>query len=240
MDMDSTLRSAADVARELGTSLPRVVRAVERLGFDARRENGRIELCPAQVDGLRDALGVSVGIPGLTGIEVKVLAALRGAPLGLVSVRAVAHRAVVSPTAASRALKTLEGKGLVGRQRASIAAGRARQVELYRAERLSPRWEELAPLLARVRPPLRARAARDTRVPARLRHLFWNTAPSQLGLERAGPYIARRLLVTMDLDGLAWGARNLSGSDWAQAQKARGLDPEVRALARGLAAETAA
>ncbi len=237
--MDSTFRSAADVARELGTSLPRVVRAVERLGLDARRENGRIELSPAQVDGLRDALGVSVRIPGLMSTEVKVLAALRSAPLGLVSARAVAHRAMVSPTAASRALKKLEGKGLVGRQRATVAAGRARQVELFHAERLSPRWAELAPLLARVRPPLRTPAARDTRVPARLRHLFWNTVPAQLQIERGGPYVARRLLGTMDLDGLAWGAQNLSGSDWAQARKARGLDPETRSLARSLAAEKA-
>jgi hypothetical protein len=40
----------------------------------------------------------------------------------------------------------------------------------------------------------------------------------------------------MDLDGLAWGAQNLRASDWTQAQRARGLEPETRALARNLAA----
>ncbi len=234
--MDSHCQSAAEVARQLGTSLPRVVRAVERLDLDARSESGRIELHPTQVARLGEVLGVSVRIHGLTSTEVKVLAALRSAPLGLASARAVAHRAMVSPTAASRALRTLKGKGLVASEPRTIAAGRARRVELFHAERLSPRWAELAPLLARVQPPAGTPTRHDTRVPARLRHLFWNTAPTQLQLELGGPHIARRLLATMDLDGLAWGARNLRASDWAQAAGARGLDRETRALARNLAA----
>jgi predicted transcriptional regulator len=121
-----------------------VVRVVERLGFDARRENGRIELRPPHVADLRDVLGVSVRICDLTSTEVRVLGALRGAPLGLVSARAVAQRAAISPIAASRALKTLESKGLIGRERTMIAAGRARHVELFYAKRLPPRWAELA------------------------------------------------------------------------------------------------
>jgi hypothetical protein len=72
-------------------------------------------------------------------------------------------------------------------------------------------------------------------VPRRLEHLFWNTAPTQLDLGRGGPYIARRLLSTMDLDGLAWGARNLRPADWEHAAQARGLDKPVRALAHNLA-----
>lgn len=238
--MDSTDLSAADVARELGTSLPRVVRAAKRLGLDARQGNGRLALRPAQVARLREELGVSVRIPGLTRTEVSVLSALRNAPLGLVSARAVASRAKVSPTAASRALKSLTGKGLVRAEPTTIAAGRARRVELFHANRLSPRWSKLTPLLAGVHPPVDRRAERDIQVPPRLRHLFWNTAPGQLQLERGGPYIARRLLSTMDLDGLAWGARNLRASDWVHARKARGLDFNTRALARNLAAASAA
>jgi hypothetical protein len=41
--------------------------------------------------------------------------------------------------------------------------------------------------------------------------------PTQLDLSHGGPYIARRLLSTMDFDGLAWGARNLRPTDWEQA-----------------------
>ncbi len=76
-------------------------------------------------------------------------------------------------------------------------------------------------------------------MPQSLRHLFWNTAPTQLDVQTGGSYIARRLLRTMDLEGLAWGASNLRRADWMEAQKARGLDPRVRGLARNLAATAA-
>jgi MarR family len=197
-----------------------------------------MELHPAQVALLRKELGVLVRIPGLTPTEVKVLAALRSAPLGLVSARAVGCRAAVSPTSASRALKALKEAGLARSERTTVAAGRAHEAEVFHAERLSPRWAQLAPLLACVRPPTRT-PADDVRVPRRLRHLFWNTAPEQLKLERGGPYLARRLLGLMDLDGLAWGAQNLGASDGAQARRARGLDLKTRSLARNLAANTA-
>jgi DNA-binding Lrp family transcriptional regulator len=186
------------------------------------------------VERLRGELGVTPNVPGLDATEVKALAALSRAPLGLCSARVVASQAVVSPTAASRALRTLEKKGLVRREETVIAAGRARAVQLLHANRRTKRWLEIAPALARVRPPRRPHA-RERRVPPRLRHLFWNTAPSQLNVRYGGPYIARRLLTTMDFDGLAWGARNLRSTDWEQAAQARGLDDSIRALARNLA-----
>ncbi|HEV2945199.1 MAG TPA: helix-turn-helix domain-containing protein [Solirubrobacteraceae bacterium] len=234
--MDSTPKSAAAVARELGTSVPRVVRAVDRLGMDARMSNGRMLLSDEQVGRLRTELGVSARVPGLTPIQVFVLAALRDAPLGLVSIRAVARRAGVSPTASARALDALFSVGLVKREPTVLAAGSARPAELLHLNRRASRWRQIAPLLASVRPPVRRVVPREQRVPPALRHLFWNTAQAQLDVPHGGPYIARRLLRTMDVEGLAWGARNLRSVDWLQAQKARGLDAPVRALARNLAA----
>jgi predicted transcriptional regulator len=228
--------SAAEVARSLGTSVPRVVRAEERLGLDAGEENGRFAFTRHMVERLRDELGVTPSVPGLDVTEVKVLAALARAPLGLASARVVAGQAVVSPTATSRALQTLQQKGLVRREDAVIAAGHARAVVLVHANRRTKRWLEIARALAAVRPPQRRRAP-ERSVPPRLRHLFWNTAPSQLKLDRGGPYIARRLLSTMDFDGLAWGASNLRPADWERAAQARGLDDSVRALAHNLARE---
>lgn len=225
--------SAAAVAAELGTSVPRVVRAVARLGL-GQPGGGRLALSADQVARLRDELGVTPAVPGLSRTEVKALAALGRAPLGLVSARAVAARAGLSPTAASGAVKALEARGLVRREAASVAAGRARRVKVLHANRRAERWTEIAPLLALVEPP--RRAERDWRVPTRLMHLFWNTAPSQLEVEHAGPYIARRLLRTLDPDGLAWGARNLRPADWREAAAARGLPPDVRTLAENLAA----
>jgi DNA-binding MarR family transcriptional regulator len=234
--MDSPTSSAAAVARQLGTTVPRVVRAVERLGIDARKSNGRMALGPEQIARVRRELGVSAKVPGLTPTQVTVLAALRDAPLGLTSIRAVARRAGLSATASSRALNALQDLGLVSREPAMIAAGSARSVELLKLNRRAARWTQIAPLLAPVRPAVRDQATRDKRVPQALHHLFWNSAPSQLDIGHGGPYIARRLLREMDVEGLAWGARNLNSADWLQAEKARALGAPVRALARNLAA----
>jgi hypothetical protein len=51
-------------------------------------------------------------------------------------------------------------------------------------------------------------------VPYYLRHLFWNTATSQLNVTTSAPFIAKRLLSTGDLDGLAWGATHLPPEAW--------------------------
>jgi hypothetical protein len=77
-------------------------------------------------------------------------------------------------------------------------------------------------------------------VPGHLLHLFWNTAPEQLDVESSGSYIARRLLRTMDIQGLAWGAVTLRAEDWRAGAAARGLDPDVRHMAHNLAADAQA
>ncbi|MBA3808165.1 MAG: MarR family transcriptional regulator [Solirubrobacterales bacterium] len=234
--MDSEFHSATAAAHQLGTSVPRVVRAIERLGIDARQRNGRMRLRRQDVARLRAELGVSAEVPDLTPVQANVLAALRSAPLGLASIRAIARRAGVSPTAASRAVVALQEIGLLSGEHTVLAAGIARSATVVHLDRRSPRWRAIAPALRSVQPPARHDAARDERVPTRLRHLFWNTAPTQLERRVAGPYIARRLLRTMDIDGLAWGAANLTRTDWLEAQRARGLAAPVRALARNLAA----
>lgn len=226
--------SAADLARELGTSVPRVTRALERLGIDARLPSGRFAIVAADAERLRSELGATPTVVGLTRPETMALAALRSAPFGLVSARAVARRSGLSPTATTRALEGLLSKDLATQRSEVIAAGRARPARVWRANVTSDRWAELDPALAEVVPPAQPRP-RSGRVPPHLRHLFWNTAESQLELDRAGAYIARRLLRTMDLQGLAWGARALAPKDWSQAAGARGLDPKTRRLARNLA-----
>ena len=229
--------SAADLARELGTSVPRVARAAERLAVDGRLPNGRFAFAPSAARRLRKALGSTPDASGLSRSELVVLAALRSAPFGLRSARAVARRAALSPTSAARALESLEGQGLVFRDESMVAAGRAKRGGAWRVNILHSRWSSLDPVLAGVQRPEREQAVhRDLRVPARLRHLFWNTAESQLDVRRAGPYVARRLLREMDLQGLAWGAQALAPQDWQRAAQARGLDPKTRRLALNLAA----
>jgi hypothetical protein len=235
--MDTETYSAAEAARRLDTNIPRVVRHVEKLGFRARTPSGRLRLTPQMLSRLEEEMGHTPKAPGLSMSEVRALAALRKAPFGLASVRAVARRAVLSPTAASRALNTLEEKGLIYREETMIAAGRARPATIHHANPLAEGWSEIEPCLRKTR--LKASACRrDETVPYRLRHLFWNAAPEQLILADAGPYIARRILTRFDLDGLSWGARNLKASDWRRAAEARGLDERTRALALNIAEES--
>ena len=227
--------SAANAAAGLGTSIPRVMRAAERLGF--RTSPGRLSLSKEQYERIGEELGKTPRIAGLSPTEVKVLAALRRAPLGLVSARSVAASGGVSPTAASRALGRLERRDLAYRKKATIALGRARRAEPWHANVLHPDWSGIAPSLDEVRPPRppAARAGARDRVPPRLRHLFWNVDSAQLDTARAGAFIARRLLRSDDPEGLAWGATHLKPSDWRKAARARGLDPRARAMAENLA-----
>lgn len=231
--------SAAALARELQTTIPRVVRAIERLGLDVRQDNGRIALGPADTARLQAELGVSPPrVPGLTPIAVRVLATLSRAPLGLTSARAIAQRAGVSPTSAGRALQQLRAQELVTVERRTLPAGRARQYDVIGLNYGSPRWQELAGVIATVQTPAPQPhlATSTSRVPNRLRHLFWNTAPSQLDIRSSGGYIARRLLSAGDPDGMAWGLHNLTPANWRHAAHTRGLTPRRRALARNFAA----
>jgi hypothetical protein len=212
------------------------MRAAERLGI--RSSPGRQSLSKEQYERLGEELGKTPRIAGLSPTEVKVLAALRRAPLGLVSARSVAASAGVSPTAASRALGRLERRELAYRKKATIALARARRAEPWHANLLHPDWSEIAPSLDEVRPPRRrgARAGTATdRVPPRLRHLFWNVDSTRLDTAHAGAFIARRLLRSEDPEGLAWGATHLKPNDWREAARARGLDPRARAMAENLA-----
>src|SRR6266536_6305467 len=122
--------SASDAARRLGTSLPRVQRAIDRLGLAVeRRRGGRVRLSDQELARLRVELGVMPSLEGLGRVETQVLAALARAPRGLAGTRAVARRAGVSPTAAAGALRSLAERRLVRREREWVAAGRAREVE---------------------------------------------------------------------------------------------------------------
>ncbi len=211
-------------------------RAIGRLGLDvARRPGGRVRLSERQLEELRVELGVVPRVDGLSRVETRVLAALARSPRGLVSVRAVARRAGVSPTAAGAAVRSLSGRGLVRTQQEWVASGRARELELIRAEVTAADWPQLAPQLAAVRLPAGPAAPRPTRLPARLSHLFWNADPSRIDVRRQGGYLAERLLSTQDLDGLAWGSRALTRADWEQAARNRGLSARERALAHNLA-----
>jgi MarR family len=228
--------SLAAAARALGTSAPRVRRAVERMGMPVERAaSGVFRLTSRQVDELARELGVTPPVPGLPRMEARVLAALSRSPRGVASVREAGRRAGVSPTATARALARLTSAGLVTQTPTMLARGHAAEMTVYRVRFGSPQWLALAPVVARIRVPARSEGAHATRVPPHLLHLFWNVAPTQLDVASSAPFIARRLITSFDPDGLAWGAVNLPASAWKHAAAARGLEPARRALALNLA-----
>jgi len=231
--------SIRGLARELGTSAPRVSRALKKLGIEPKTVGARAALTPEQASEVRGRLGVVPPAPGLSRLQTQVLAALSRAPLGVRSARALAARAGISPTVASRTISELCEQNLVTVSCERVVEGSVRDAQVIRANYAGERYARLAGQLARValpsaRPPRPPRA--PTRVPSRLAHLFWNTAPSQLDARRAGGYIARRLLTTGDLEGLAWAAGALSPAHWRHGAQARGLSARMRALALNLAA----
>lgn len=236
-DMDTY--SLAGAARRLGTSSPRVRRAIDRLAMPVERDSaGVFQLTGGQVDQLAAELGVMPPARALSmpHTDAQVLAAMSRSPRGVTSAREAARRAGVSPTAAGRALSRLANRGLIQKAPMMLARGRASEVSVYRVRFASQEWLSIAPQIARIRLRTRRDRPRASRVPPRLLHLFWNSAPSQLGIAASAPYIARRLITTFDPDGLAWGAANLPASAWEHAALTRGLEPTKRALARNLAA----
>jgi hypothetical protein len=228
--------SLAEAARRLGTSSPRIRRAVDRLGLPAEQDaSGIFHLTGEQISELARELGVTPPIPDMSRMDIQVLAALSRSPRGVSSAREVARRAGVSATAAGRALARLVARGLITQTPIMLARGHATEVTVYQVRFGSEEWLALAPVVAKVHLPARASRPRARRVPPHLLHLFWNTAPAQLDVDTSAPYIARRLLTTFDPDGLAWGTVNLPASAWEHAAATRGLEPAQRALAHNLA-----
>jgi DNA-binding Lrp family transcriptional regulator len=228
--------SLSGAARVLGTSAPRVRRAVDRLGMRVdRTASGVFRLTQRQVDELAGELGAMPVLPGLSRVEVRVLAALSRSPRGVASVREAARRASVSPTAASRALVRLASDGLITATPMMLARGHAAEATVYQVRFSSPQWLELAPAIARVGLPVSHERSPAKQVPPYLLHLFWNAVPAQLDVQDSSSFIARRLITSFDPDGLAWGTANLPASAWEHAAATRGLQPAQRALAHNLA-----
>ena len=130
-DMDTCSLAAA--ARIVGTSSPRVRRAIDRLGMQVKRgDSGVFRLTRGQLDELSRVLGVTPSVSDMSPTEARVLAALSRSPRGVASVREAARRAGASPTATARAVARLTSAGLIMQSRAMLARGGATQATVYR------------------------------------------------------------------------------------------------------------
>ncbi|MGH9099080.1 MAG: hypothetical protein ACRDV8_02495 [Acidimicrobiales bacterium] len=236
--MDGMCTTGA-VARTLGTSAPRVIRAADRLWPGCHRPREHRRFTHQQVAALTAELGAA---PlrlrvALNREELFVLTALSLRPLGLRSARAVAMVAGVSPTSASRALGRLRSLGLVYRSRTLVVEGRPRRVEPWHVDFLSPIWWDLAQAVYRVVLPSPKKSSTVTdKIPRRLWHHFWNAKPAELSTGRDGRYIAGRILQSDDAEAIAWVAAAVRPDDLRAASRLRSLDHSRQTLARNLAA----
>lgn len=224
--MDTT---APQLAKELGLSLPAAHRALDTLGIP-RAGRGHTRRVP---DGTLESLLAARGSTPqheTPAAELRVLAALSRAPLGLPSARSVAIRAGVSPTTASQTLHALEDRRLVARVPAELARGRATRELRWKAATTA--WPE--PLRSGVRRTRLPRAPRtekvSTTLPRSLHHLFWNADVTTLSPASDGSYMAGRLLEAPDIRAWRWALEHLSPADIATAASRRGVNPRTRAL----------
>ena len=225
------------MADELGTSVPRVLRAARRGRVGIIRRGNRTLFSPEAVAELRSRWGRTPAVPGFRASDLRVLAALARRPFGLRSARAVARQAGLSPTAASRTLRRLAERGLVAHTIEPVAEGTVRDAGAWRIRWRSPGWPDLAVEVAGVElpaPPRRVR--RSGRVAARLAHVFWNEDLRALDIDRHGVLIAGRILRSEDPEALAWMASVVPAEAIRSAAAGRGLDRRRARLGEVLAA----
>lgn len=225
-----------DIAELLGVTAP-TVRAMSE-GLGTRTGGGHRRFKPTEVTEIAARCGITPTVEGLTATEVKVLAAVARSPRGLRSARAVARRAGVSPTAASRSLAALAAAGLIEQVAERRAEGKVVDVELWRI-RFGDEWREVSRQVLRTVPP---RPDRETvvsdgpsRLPVRFGHLFWSGNPNSIRLDRDAVFVARRMIGSGDLEAAAWAVTHLPNSAVREAAQARGWAPEDRALATNAA-----
>jgi excisionase family DNA binding protein len=242
MDSDGRLLRSGEVARRLGISVPRVLRAAKRGEVGAVRRGNRFLFDADAVELLRRRWGAVPSLPGLSREDVLVLTALGRRPLGLRSGRAVARAAGVSPTTAGRALRRLAGRGYVTRETARVTEGDVRDVPVWSVRWTGPAWLGAAAAVGQAtlpskREPRRRRAApTPRRVPSRLAHLLWNEDLRALDAERHAVLLADRILRSEDPEAHVWMMERLPASAILKATRTRNLDRRRASLGRLLAA----
>ncbi len=230
--------STPEIAAILGTSVPRVHRALKALGLSPTSgPKGHLALTSRQVTSLRDYLGQVPRDTGFTREELFVLRTLYVHPLGLRSARAVARHAGVSPTTAAKVLVTLRERSFVEKRAVRVVEGQVVDITVWRL-RLYPYWltHDVHSALAATHPPVPAPGPGVDHLPARFSHLFWNAPAESWRVPEHAGAIATTILEHTDTEALAWAAQTLPTGAFRKAERdRRGTSPRIRQLAHNLA-----
>ncbi len=225
------------LASELGVSLPRVHRCIDRLGLAPGRHAGsHVRLSRAGASEVERVLGRARSLPALSRDETLVLAALGRSPFGLVSARSVGRAAGVSPTTAGRALQQLIVSGYVEQKVRRVVEGKVKDLSAYEVRWSTPQWRAAAGALGSVTLPDRTAQRVPPTLPQRFSHLFWDAPhPNRIALEDRGVGIAHRILTGDDASALSWMVRVIPKKTLRRAAGIRGTDARTKALAENLA-----
>lgn len=113
-----------------------------------------------------------------------------------------------------------------------LAEGRPVEAIVWRLVMTDPRWSAIAAAVSSVVPP-RVQGPIDppTRVPRRFWHLFWNGDPSTLNPsgDDAG-FVATRMILSDELDAIAWALGSLPEEALLRAGSNRGADAQTRSM----------
>lgn len=232
--MDTTV-TAVEMSDELGVSLPAVHRILDHFDIpNPGRGHQRTAPRPLLEHVIASSGATPSVPPGYTPSQVRILAVLTRAPLGIRSARRVARIAGISPTVAARELVHLQERDLVTEKEQIVAEGTARHVSSWHSN--DKRWsDELIEAIRAVRLPRRSnepqtRKQRTNRVPQRFHHLFWNVNPRNLSITDHDSFIAGRMLESPDVAAWKWALSSLSRPAIEQAISRRGVSETTRML----------
>lgn len=229
----------SEVAEVLETSVPRVTRAMKRLGIvptQGLRNDRRVQVLESsKVAVLEDELGIAPSVEGYTREDLFVLATINLSPYGFRSVHAVSCAAAISATTAAKVVARLTQKGLiiVSPQR-ELLNRKVVTVSTLHANRHHKEWRRLSGQIAMVRLPKQSSTSPKI-VPRRFWHLFWNADPLQLPLAEHADFIATRMLLSDEPQAIAWAATNLPPTSIERTANMRSTPEEDRQWLRSLA-----
>lgn len=221
-----------EVAEMLGTTRPRVQRAIRSHHLCPTKVGRGVRLDESEVSTLRRILGSTPHVDGLTREDLFVLRALSLSPFGLRSVRSVARKAQISPTTAARSLDKLIESGFATQRQRTVIEGEVVDAQFFD---VADRWWDIADVVRTVHLPDPYDTDAAKRVPLHLRHHFWNAPIAALDVAEHDNYIASRLLRSGDPEALAWVVSRLSPSAISSAAAERGMSEDERLQIRSLA-----
>lgn len=116
-----------------------------------------------------------------------------------------------------------------------LMRGRSQPMDVWYACLLAPAVEGLLDLLNGVELPAHPRPRATGPLPDHLWHLVWNADPVQIHIEDHKEFLAHRVLVTGDPEGIAWAVDVFPANVWRRVAEFRGLSERDRGYARTIA-----